>query len=516
MKRLVLIAFLFLISVSSRSQELVKFDELTFSSEYEKQALTAYFADKQSDYFKLFIAGGTALNENAIQQASEKFHKHLAQLKEKATNKRREKNIKLIYDDIHDAFFKKYEEQNKFEDIFINGHYNCVSATALYAMVFDYLNIPYTIKESPRHVYLLAYPTEEKIIIETTDPSQGSTVITPQFKLIFVTGLKNRKMISEQEFKNSSINELFDRHYFLNDHDITMRQLVGIQYSNEGIYYYQAKQHLNALHAFEKSYLFYPTEQSSLGMMETAHVLFKENSAKDLKHAIALGKLSKFQNHGITPEMIEGEYARVITDLLFDKGDAEKLSQYHAELLNSLANISLENNIQFLYHYEMARWLFNDRKLSESLDNLRECLKLRPNHSETERLLLASVSESVRNQPNSELVKGLEKYAAEFPVLLKNNNFKEMLGTTYLLEMRRLFDDNKPTDAEKMKITFENFHGANNSIVFNNYILGQAYSSAAVYYFRKGNSAKAKSILNKGLQISPDNYELTSRMRMIQ
>ena len=43
-----------------------------------------------------------------------------------------------------------------------------------------------------------------------------------------------------------------------------------------------------------------------------------------------------------------------------------------------------------------------------------------------------------------------------------------------------------------------------------------AFSVAGSYYFKKGNSAKAKAVLNRGLVVSPDNWELKKKLSEIR
>jgi len=38
--------------------------------------------------------------------------------------------------------------------------------------------------------------------------------------------------------------------------------------------------------------------------------------------------------------------------------------------------------------------------------------------------------------------------------------------------------------------------------------IGSAYAAAISYYSRKGQKAKAKELLNRGFEVSPNNYQL--------
>lgn len=495
---------------------LVTLNDLTFSSEFEKTILHDHFENKKSDGFKLFMASGQALNDEAINRSVQRFNDYLIQVNsEKVTSKKNDRKIKYIYDDVHDTFLRKYELENRFEDIFVNGHYNCVSASALYALVFEKLNIPYVIKEKPTHVYLIAYPAKERIIVETTTPAGGFVAINQQFKQSYVKILKDQKLITAQEYSTGNINELFDRFYFGEDQDITLTQLVGIQYSNQGIYQIQNKNHMDAFKHFEKAYMFYPSDRVAYMMLSAAHEVFKERQEKDSVHAATLAILSRFSKYGIKREMIRGEYSNVVQELLFDKGEKEKLQKYHKILISSISDKALKEDLEFYHHYENGRMLYNQARYRDALPYFETCLTIRPGNQETIRIFITCVGESVKNKPDAEGIRIMEEYAAKHPFLLENNVFNEMLGTAYLLEMRMNFTQQQPARGEKYKNAFEQFQAKHNEVIFNPYLIGEAYSSAAVYYFRKGNTAKARTVLNQGLAISPNNSELTNRKRMI-
>jgi len=45
--------------------------------------------------------------------------------------------------------------------------------------------------------------------------------------------------------------------------------------------------------------------------------------------------------------------------------------------------------------------------------------------------------------------------------------------------------------------------------------VGRAYSEACVYYFKKGQKVKARQLLDKGLQLVPNDYQLKIRKQMM-
>ena len=72
-----------------------------------------------------------------------------------------------------------------------------------------------------------------------------------------------------------------------------------------------------------------------------------------------------------------------------------------------------------------------------------------------------------------------------------------------------------PLEGEKYRKMFEEYFAKFQRLNVDSYLIGQAYSTAAVYYSRKGQKAKAKSIITKGLEYAPKSYELLRRQQMI-
>jgi tetratricopeptide (TPR) repeat protein len=518
MKVSALLCFSILLSSSIHAQEnLVRFEELTFSSDVEKKILEEYFVDKKTDLFALFMASGKLLNEPAMEKAKSRFYDHLDQnLNDKTLSKKNDKKVRIIYDDLHKTFLNKYETKNCFEDIFHNGYYNCVSASALYSLAFNHLNIPFVIKEKPTHVYLIAFPENERIMVETTTPVGGYVAMTPQFKQGFIKMLRDQKLISSQEYASQSTDVLFDRYYFGEQANITLPQLLGLQYFNEGLYFFQDQKQIEAMHQLEKAYLFYPSERIAYMLMSATHDAFKHRESKDTIHATCLARLARYKKYGITSDMITGEFNQVISDLLFEKGLTENLKQYFNQLESALQDTSLRNEIRFAYHFENGRLLYNQARFRESITFFEQCLKEKPNHQEANRIFISSVANILKRSSNREAIKALEEYAVNYPVLLNNNIFNEMLGTTYLYEMEMSFKESRSAEAEKYKNTFEVFRKAHPEVNFHSHAVGEAYSAGAVFYFKKGQTSKAKTVLAKGLEISPENYELMARKRMIE
>ena len=95
-------------------------------------------------------------------------------LEQKRTSFRKEKDfLEYLFVRTHRQFLKTFEEQSSFRDLTENKKYNCLSGTALYALLLDHFHIPYRIMETNYHIFVLATTAEGTVLLEATDPLHG-------------------------------------------------------------------------------------------------------------------------------------------------------------------------------------------------------------------------------------------------------------------------------------------------------------------------------------------------------
>jgi hypothetical protein len=505
-----------LVYLDIHAQELVKYPEISFNSEFEKKVLDDHFLNKKTDYFRLLIANGSLLNENAVEKSYLRFTEYVNGFKnEKFVSKKADKKIKSVYDGIHSTFLSKYELRNRFENIFYDGGFNCVSASALYALAFHDLNIPFSIKEQPTHVYIIAYPSAERIMVETTTPLTGYFKMNEQFKDNYVRMLKDQKIISAKEYATTDRAILFDKYYFQNEGDITLRQLVGLQYANDGIFLIEAKEYLDAFYELEKAYLFYPSDRIGYLLMLAAAQALDARTNRDTLHAVLAGKLARYKRYGVTEGAVKGELYQSMNYWLSEKADKEAMKSYFNAMDAMIDDKALKDELSFEFNYECGRLDYNKAKYKDALPHLEKCLTLKPNHAELTIMLVRTIHEAYETTPRKEVLKIVERYAAQFPSLSLDNKFNLYLCNLYLLESANSFKNNDPVNGEFYQSSFEKYLGEHKDLVPHADALGEAYSSAAVYYFRKGQSSKARAAINEGLKISPENYQLKMSQRML-
>jgi hypothetical protein len=81
--------------------------------------------------------------------------------------------LKHIFVKSHQRFLKNFDATATFDQVFSNGSYSCLTATALFALTLDHFNFDYKIIETNYHIFLTVNVDGTEILIETTDFASG-------------------------------------------------------------------------------------------------------------------------------------------------------------------------------------------------------------------------------------------------------------------------------------------------------------------------------------------------------
>lgn len=520
MKKIALITlFSSIASILSAQDDLVDMNLVHFQSESEKKAFTAYVRKGEKDYFSLFMASGTLLTEDKVEEARDRFRLFLLRYDDsKFQTRKPERKSNQIHADLQKTFLKRYQDNASFEEIFFNGNYSDISSLGLYAIAFDHAKVPYSIRDDANELYILAYPDAEKIKLKLTMGGHALIKPTTEFKQQFVGLLRRQKVIPDDEFSRSSVLALFDKYYYgSNQIGITIPNVVGLQYYNQAVMDLQSNRFSNSFNHAEKAYLLYPSPKTSYLMAVAGTSAFQQRKQLDSIKAIQLVKLSKLSDQGVTREMIEAEFIQIAQELLFNRSDKTELDRFHRVLSRYLINFAIKNDVDFVYFYETGRFLLNRGRYTEALNHFEEAFKINPTNQRASGALINSINWKVSNTRDArEQIKILEQYQDQYPQLTEDNYFNGLVLSSYLVKMMTDFAAGNPSDGEKYRTLFAQHYAKYSDVHADKHLIGSAYSRAAFYYHRKGQKQKARAIIDAGLRQSPDNYELVEQKRMLK
>jgi hypothetical protein len=499
---------------AQQSDSLVGFKDLSFSSAAERDAFLKV-KDRKPDFFQLFLANGNLLTDAKMADSKPQFYNHVKTISIDDI-KKNEKKIKVIYDNLHKKYLKKFELRSRFEQLFNNGYYNSYSATALFALALNELKIPYQINEAPDQAYLVAYPANEKIVIKNVSELAGFFTLSDDFKKEYIKRLNEQKLIDPQEYASSSVQDLFDKYYFGQGGDLSLVNLAALPYLNEALILASEKRSEEAYANMQKAHVLYPSGRTGYLLAYIAATSFDEHSAKDSLQAVKLGRLSRYISFGIKDELISGNFQNVIRVLLFDQAAKDKLETYHRVLSRHIVDEKTRDEVDYLYHFHVGRYYYSQSKFYDALPALEKAMAIKPKEVDTQTLFIVSLSHRMERQSLTESIRLLQEYASRFADLRSNNSFNLLEARACLLQFLRSYQDGDPAEGDKYKAMFEKLADSVKDLVIDNNLIGQSYSEAAVYHFRKGQVSKAKQYIATGLKYAPQSYELRARQQAIR
>lgn len=113
------------------------------------------------------VSGEKNLNFDRLQRHLEKLSK------KRQSNPDEVSFLKHVFTKTHERFLKEYRATAAFDEMFHNGVYNCMTGTALFALVLEHLHYDYQVIETNYHIFLMVSAGGKQVLIETTDPVTG-------------------------------------------------------------------------------------------------------------------------------------------------------------------------------------------------------------------------------------------------------------------------------------------------------------------------------------------------------
>ncbi|MCW3084932.1 MAG: hypothetical protein JWP12_2298 [Bacteroidetes bacterium] len=507
-------------SLRSQTDSIVKFSDLSFRDEEEKAAFRNYIAQSSIDNaFDLFLTPYDKGNRTDAAAAHKKINESIASLQQQINGKPDAKKVKLVYDQIHATFFKVYKLHNSLANIFEAGEYNCVSASALYSYAFLKLGIPHQIMQTPEHVYLVAYPEGTKIVIETTNPQVGYFEFNDKFVEKYLKYLEEGKLISKAESDSTTTTQLFNKYYFSSE-KVSFNQLASLQYSNYALYKQDYKNYEDELPQIEKAYFLYPSERHQNILRATLINLVSKNEYENPEQVSNLAMLCHLNNSGdknVEAVQLEEEFNRIIRNQLIKNSNYVQFDQSFAAIYNAISDTVLKNKIAFNYHYELARLGYlNSKPQDYELPQLEASYKLNPQDADLRSIILANFVKSQEHDTDSKEVLGeLKAFIAKFDFADDNTDINIVKSNCYLDLAYQSFYLEDVAKGENYLKLFEDLCRNKKEVVPTAGFVERAYATVATIYYKRGNTAKAKQLLKKGLEYAPDSFGLAQRIKQL-
>ena len=490
---------------------------------------------ESSNNLQLLLGVGDNSSDLRFNSINSKLSGIIKKLRKKGFSKMSPSHqAELLEKTLHGDLLKNYKEVTPFYRIFKDGEYNCVSSSALYALILDEFEIPYAIKELPTHVYVLMYPNATSVLIETTAPSNGYEVRTDRevrnsIKTLIAMGEVTEEWVTERG-ERKAYNEFF----YDAGKSITLRELTGIQYYNEALIHIDQEDYKEALTESIKSDLIYPNVNSKVLRYQLLEEYLRGVSYTDIEDFEFLCLYANLENS--IEDNVNYQYSVFLRDNLITTNNIAFVDTVHQYMLSHLIEekmieviVNSHNLGKAEYHsrnanFKMAKdFAFKILDTDDSNESARDIAA----HSILE---IVSGSESYQDykadakvnydksplSPTEYMLECLEDYAAEYNVLHESETYKGAYFYLYAQIAANAFEEGDYNKGKKNLDLSEIARRklANPEKKELNVRLA-LYIAQAGYYYNNDQYQKALNSINDGLVYWPENKELISRKGMI-
>lgn len=198
--------------------------------------------------FRHLMATYPNITDTEVQEKYQELERIVYKLNRKLKKaKSMEQFLNYFFYYVHRTQLKNYRLYATLGDLMTSKDYDCVSGTALYALLLDALHINFSVREMTYHMYL-EIPLEDGVaFIESTDPLSGL--------VIGEEAILARKATYQAEEIDQKV---YDQPIRAR---VGMPELIGLSYFNAAVYRYNQQQLTPARHYLRQAIRWYPAER---------------------------------------------------------------------------------------------------------------------------------------------------------------------------------------------------------------------------------------------------------------
>lgn len=481
---------------------------LTYASAFEQAALAPEVPHTEREYLAQLLAVNPASTEAQLQQAERRLADFYAQLDAaKISTKPLAKQVRSIFELAHQGFLTKYEDAATFDQTVQSGVYNCVSASALYALIFEHYKLPYAIRQKPTHVYLVADPQASNITVETTAPTFGYFLPDAKFKKAYVEYLVDGKLVSQSEVQQRGVEEIF-KQKFQADKTISLPQLISLQYYNQGVLALQADEDEKAYHALGKAEKLYPATETKYLLTQSLASRLEGNSYNKLEDVQLLTEFYARQPATKYRDECVNSFKVITQKFLLEKGDTATYRRMYGAFMGSVADTATRHSLSYVYYMQRGRMLAMQQHNQEAFPLLLQAFRYNQASPELQGLISAVVQDEINVHRNSVgLLQRLDKYSTDYPFLRSTPPMRQAYLYSYGRAAYDAFTSNKRTEGKKYLTAFEQAY-ARKEAAIESPLVATIYLAASIASGKANDLTAARAYAKKGLVYEPTNPDL--------
>ena len=518
---------LFLIIFSNRVfgfSDSTKLNGVEFSSDFEKNCFEHFINAQQFDTIGLLLSLNTKTSKNDVSKLHNELQVFIDRVNTEGGKKR--KNFKkfadYLFEQVHAQFLKKYQENVTFDKIFSTGTYNCLTASALYALIFERMGIRYQIKETPSHVYIIAEPGSSAILIETTDPTGGYFAPDEKYKKQYVNDLIASKTVTATEVASEGLEATFEKHFYENE-SINLKQLVGLHYYNAGVALSELNAHKDASSIFEKGYIIYPCQRIGYSMRMAIVSDFEkkgQESFDKIENISLYLKLLKTDTSFHMQEAFVSDFEQLAERQIIQKDNPVYFEKAYILFQKSLKDTSLLKKI------EEINWAFHGKAallkgdFEKGGEYFAKAMQFNPSNVQYNGVVVGVFAKNIAKEIKSrkdieDVQKQFVDFIEKYPHLAEHQSIVMMQGTLLVALTESAFAKGNITDGIPLLQKMEQYVKVHHLNLDPDYV-ASPYVKIVMHYINQKNYTEANVWIEKGLTACPECESIPNRLKALR
>ncbi len=485
---------------------------ITYKSDFEKKVFDSLSVAQPLDLLLAISGDMNDLKANKIKSSIEQYALELAKNKAKTSNQ--VKKVQKIFKLTHAEYLSKYTEISNFNKIFTISEYNCVSATALYSLIFEEMNIPFQIKMAPTHVYSVAYPGTKDIIVESTAPKSGYYYPTDNDISASIKELISLKYISQEEVDSLGSRKVYNN-FFFEVEDINLRELASLQYYNEAISHINNQDFDNALNSSLKCQKIYPSDKNDflvLSILNYKVTGLTFTKLDEMKYIALYCQQAKVEKNTFS-EL----YQLSIKNSLFVDNNKKLFDKSYAYLRNRIKDSALIHELNRIYYVSCAEYYYRTSRVNKTLKYADTAYQYDTSSFFLQQVIAESIVRRLStDQAYFHSINGLKSLENQYPFLLENSLFQSMRLSMHAAKAYEAFRDKKMDqglyELDSIEFIFSRF---TEDLILVETTIVEAYGKGGMAFYKKNNPKKGLEIIERGLAMYPYSEYLYERLNYL-
>lgn len=488
--------------------------QLKFHSGIEQEGFNLLCSGQKPDYLTMAVAVNPKSGDSELNAIRQLVKTEAVFLQTKMTGiKKPAARLKYIFDHVQSTFLKQYDLDADFSDMFESGKHNCLTATLLYTLLLDELAVKYTIKFMPGHVYPIAYANDVPYIFETTDPEHGFVELNGTVQKNAIQSMRLMQFIASDNGKNKSTGDLFDR-YYIKLNNTEMKGLVAYQYTNAAFATMLKQDFPTAYDLISKGILLAPMDEMYLMQEELLKQSIGQANSTSSKRARMLVTYYNTTKNENKKNQVADEFKQSVYLILFSSFPSpDSLQPVYKTLYDGIKDEDMRKVLEDIYTTQFVAYLQTEDKPEEAFDFLYEAYT-----SGNKSTFIKNQMHNCINQLTGVIrfdndgVEAYDSLAFKYPALSEFDLFAYNRCQVIISAASSAFQDKNGEEGERLLKKFDDgsYYDKSKPAYCNP---ASVYSLAGSYYFKKGNTARCKASLKKGLTFDPDNWEIKEKLR---